>query len=433
MSRILTKILYYALGFLIPYCTTHDVFAQVGPNHGQQVKAGWTQFRGPNRDGSTLKLPEKLISSEGSISLVWEKALAQPGLAGAVATQKYVMVMDRNKSDTADIYRCFSSKDGTQLWSVIHPCKGHLDYSNAVRATPLIKNNRVYILNAFGTLSMVDLKTGDLLKQIELPEEYNVEQPPKWGYTASPLSYHDKLIVTPGSDDASMVALKLEDLATQWKSPGAQLSYASPVIHTEKKSIQIVHYDTKGIIARDADTGQTLWRHTRNRAPSALVSSPLFYKQHLISCGNDDGVSIYAYNAKSQLNTTAWATHHNLSPDAHTPVVCGDYLVGTWGACYVLKLKEKLAEYAVINDHAFSSYCSLITSDNKVLVTTQEGKLILMRITDRELKIYPRYDVTPREKEQSLFSHPAIVWPYIYVRTSKHIRCFKFPDLIPKP
>jgi hypothetical protein len=63
--------------------------------------AAWNQFRGPNRDGTTSWLPEKLPARA---EFTWQKELPADGVGGIAATSEAVIVGTRDALDGNDVF-----------------------------------------------------------------------------------------------------------------------------------------------------------------------------------------------------------------------------------------------------------------------------------------------------------------------------------------
>ena len=123
----------------------------------EKATSSWPGWRGPARDGRVRFLPDRLPREP---TFLWRKTLQRPGLGGIAATDKHVLIGDRDVSNSFDVFRCYSADDGSELWTVQYPAQGQLDYDNMPRATPLIYEGHAYLLGAFGDLSCVELETG---------------------------------------------------------------------------------------------------------------------------------------------------------------------------------------------------------------------------------------------------------------------------------
>ncbi len=102
----------------------------------------------------------------------------------------------RDLADEEDVFDAFDAETGERLWRHSYPAPGSLDYGNASRATPLIRDGVVYLFGALGHLSALDVTTGDLLWEKDLAQEYDPPELP-WGLAGTPLLVGDLLVVQP--------------------------------------------------------------------------------------------------------------------------------------------------------------------------------------------------------------------------------------------
>ncbi len=75
------------------------------------------------------------------------------------------------------------------------------------RCTPTADGNLVFALGSRGNLVCCDSASGQIIWQKNLPNDFGGEMMSGWGYSESPLVDGDRLICTPGGNDAIMVAL----------------------------------------------------------------------------------------------------------------------------------------------------------------------------------------------------------------------------------
>ena len=120
-----------------------------------QASAGgdWPDWRGPNRDGLVPQLPVRLPDKA---KIVWKKGAMPSCLAGLSVSGNRLILAERDFAEEHDVYRCLNTENGELLWRVEYPARGHLDYGQSPRATPVIHQDKVYLLGAFGELRCVN-------------------------------------------------------------------------------------------------------------------------------------------------------------------------------------------------------------------------------------------------------------------------------------
>ena len=97
---------------------------------GNSGASSWPQWRGPNRDGHVRQLPMTLPKAA---NIIWRQKLQRPGLGGIAATERFVLMGDRDLTNNLDDFRCYDAATGDMLWTVQYPAMGQLDYDNTPR------------------------------------------------------------------------------------------------------------------------------------------------------------------------------------------------------------------------------------------------------------------------------------------------------------
>ncbi len=366
-------------------------------------------------------LPESLPKIN---PIIWKKKLNHIGLAGLAASKKYVIVGDRDASNTQDTFHCFSAATGKKLWEHIYPAHGKLDYGNSPRATPLIYEEEVvYLLGAFGDLSCLDLETGAVYWQINLIQKFGAKLL-TWGYCSSPLIVNNHLIINPGAEHSSLVALDPLTGEVQWKSAGSPAGYSSFITGTWNGQKQIIGYDHKSIGGWDIETGKRLWKLLPPQKGDFNVPTPIQYQNSLVVSTENNGTRLYEFSNSGIIKDKPSASNEFLTPDTSSPVVIGDRVFGCWEDLFCLDLKNGLKEIWAGEDKSYFQYASLIGSKNgKLLIMTTKGELILIDAKSSDYNVLSRIKLFP--KGEDIHSHPAIVGNRLYARGKNSIICIE--------
>ena len=78
------------------------------------------------------------------------------------------------------------------------------------------------------------------------------------------------------------------------------------------------------------------------------------------------------------------------------------------------------------DEDALCDYCTTIAGNGHVLVTTQSGKLYLLKVDKRQFNCVAKLDLfddVPLE-DRDVWSHPALVGNRFYVRNMLAVYCF---------
>jgi len=363
-------------------------------------------------------LPERLPDR---LSVVWRRPVAGPGLGGIAATAGRVFVSGRDLADSADIFRALDAESGRELWTLRYPAAGKLDYGNSPRATPLVHGEHVFFFGAFGHLSCVDIKTGQQVWQIDVRDEFGVTETMPWGMCGSPLIARGRLIVNPGGKEASLVALDPATGEAVWESSGRPASYGSFIAAELGGREQLVGHDETTLGGWDTETGKRLWTVSPENLNDFNVPTPVIYRGQILVSTENNGTRLFRFGADGKIDKQPVAVCEELAPDTHTPVVIGDRLFGVWHDLYCLDLNHNLKILWRGVDKAFQSHASLIASDDRLLVCSSSGELILIDPRGDGLKLLGRLPAF--SDETGLLAHPAVAGKRLYLRGHDEVVC----------
>ncbi|MFN0051623.1 MAG: PQQ-binding-like beta-propeller repeat protein [Planctomycetales bacterium] len=352
---------------------------------------------------------------------MWRKPLTAPGLGGVAATDRWVIVADRERNDSIDAFRCFDAHSGAADWTVRYPAPGRLDYGNSSRATPLIDDGRVYLFGAQGHLQCVDLATGEVVWSKNLVDEFDVTAKLPWGLCGSPLLADGKLILNPGGDEGSVVALDPQSGETIWSAAGEPAGYGSLIAAQLGGRWQVVGHDATSLGGWDLADGKRLWTLVPENPNDFNVPTPVVYDGGLIVVTENNGLRQYRFDTQGTILPEPVAHRPDITPDVNSPIVIGDRLFIVFDALYCLDLKHNLATLWEGIDPAYQSTVSLIGSAERLLIANDVGELLLVDPAADEYHLMSRQPIFT--DESGLLSHPAIVGSRLYLRGNHELVC----------
>ena len=188
----------------------------------------WPQWQGPDRNA---------ISKETGLLKEWPKdgpplAWKTTGLGGgdsapAIAAGRVYGMANRGEDE---VVWALSEKDGKELWVTrLAPAfKQQVPQGKeGPSCTPTVDGERLYVEGVGGDVVCLQVKDGKIVWRRSLTRDFG-GRAPMWNYRESPLVDGDKLICTPGSDDAMLVALDKLTGKTTWQSKVPAASGGSP-------------------------------------------------------------------------------------------------------------------------------------------------------------------------------------------------------------
>ena len=396
---------------------------------------GWPTFRGANRTAVSQETGLLQEWPEDGPKLVWEAAGAGRGYSSlAIADGKIYTLGDglSTAEDKDEYLSCFSEADGKQLWKTKTGkawTSGQESWQSS-RSTPTIDGAMVYILTPHCDLVCCSTADGNELWRKNLKSDFGGSKADGWGYSESVLIDGDRLICTPGSSKATMVALDKKTGETIWKcaSEGDKgAGHASIVITTVGGNRVYVTTTGSGCLGVRADDGTRLWQYPIDRTtaviPTPIVRGDLVFfaagykrggallKQKAVGDGKVEVEEIYPI-------TPALANKHG------GIVLVGDYLYGDsddagvpWCADLMtgeIKWKER---------GSGKRSASFAAADGHLYIRFSDGTMVLAKANPEKYEEVGKFMIPDGGKRPS-WSHPVITGGNLYLREQDKILCY---------
>ncbi len=244
---------------------------------------------------------------------------------------------------------------------------------------------------------------------------------PMWGVCSTTLIADDKLIVNPGSKDASLVALDYRTGEVIWKCPGEPSAYSSFIVGTFGNVRQIVGYDSISVGGWDINTGKRLWKLIPPLDGDFNVPTPIDTNGKLLLTSENNGTRLYEFNDDGTIAPEPIAVNMDLTPDCHTPVAFNGLVFGcAGGKLFCLDIDDGLKQRWSGRDDGFYDYLTIIAGNSHVLITTIEGQLMLIEAVADEYTLNQKLVLF---EDNEIWSHPALIGNRIYIRNDKEICC----------
>lgn len=218
------------------------------------------QFRGPNRDGKYAETKLLKAWPEGGPALAWKAEGVGRGYS-SVSISKGTVYTAGMLEDNQGYLFAFDL-GGKLKWKSAYGPETQEKQAPGSRSTPTIDGDRAYILSGDGLAACLSTKDGKALWTVNAFEKFKGAAV-DWVYSESLLVDGDKVFVTPGGPDASVVALNKMTGETIWTSKGLSeaSAYCSPTIFTYGKQRVLVTLLKESINGLDVDSGTPLWSH----------------------------------------------------------------------------------------------------------------------------------------------------------------------------
>lgn len=183
----------------------------------------WPQWQGSDRTAHSKETGLLKEWGKEGPPLAWKiKGLGGGDSAPSIASGRIYGMSNRGEDE---IVWALSEQDGKEVWAVrIAPAhsQNFPQSKEGPSATPTVDGDRLYVMGLAGNVACLQAADGKVVWQRNLVTDFGGAIP-AWSYRESPLVDGDKLICTPGSEGAMLVALHKLTGQTLWKTrmPGS--------------------------------------------------------------------------------------------------------------------------------------------------------------------------------------------------------------------
>lgn len=399
----------------------------VAPQESVAGGGRWPQFRGPNRDGVSSETGLLKTWAEGGPPLVWKvQGIGTGHSAPSVADGRIYGMSYRGKDEHV---WALSESDGKAIWSVrIGPANFAVgpQAHDGPGCTPTVVGDRLYALGVSGDVVCLQASDGKLLWRKSLVGDFGGAVP-QWGYHESPLVDGDRVIVTPGGKDATLVALDRSSGATVWKAQvpdGDNTAYASAIVAEVGDRRQYIQFLARGVVGISATDGKFLWRYDGPANSWGInCSAPLFHDNAVFAASayNHGGglaeikpVSGGGFTATQVYFTPKMRSHHG------GMVLVNDHLYG-FDEMYLtcIEFKTGTVKWA---DRSVGKG-SVTYADGYLYARSERGPIALVEATPEQYIEKGRFD-QPDRTNKPAWAYPVVAGGRLYLRDQDTLLCY---------
>lgn len=228
MRETLTVCFFLGAGSLIPAMASGAAPGPAEKPEANREIAGsagehdWPQWRGQRRDG---------VSRETGLLQDWPKdgpplAWKVEGLGGGYSAPSVAAgrIFGTSLRGGDDVVWALSEEDGSTLWVTrIGPASRQRmpQGREGPGCTPTVDGELLYVLGLSGDLACLQVRDGKIVWQRSLTRDFG-GRVPTWSFRESPLVDGDRVIATPGGEDAVIVALEKRTGEEIWRSAAVE-------------------------------------------------------------------------------------------------------------------------------------------------------------------------------------------------------------------
>ena len=386
------------------------------PLNGDEGRAEWPQWRGPNRDGISSETGLLETWPEGGPKVLWRIPLGE-GFSGVSVSQGRLYTLFAQGDDAFAV--CLDASSGKELWRFRVGDKFVEGAGNGPRSTPTLDGDRVYVLGARGKLFALNSTSGKKVWERDFVNEFG-SKVPNWGFSTSPLVEGGLLLVEVGGEEGkSVAAFDKKSGKEVWTSHTDRAAYSSPIVVTFNKVRQILFLTSKALLSVSPKDGQIYWQYPWLTHDGINVATPIFVPPDKIFLSSSYGYGAALVKMKTSADTLSveevWRSkvmknHFNSS------VQRGDYLYGFDDAILrCIKAGNGEEQWGM---RGFGKG-SLLLVEGHLIVLGDAGQLALVEATPVGYTEKARAQVL----EGKCWTVPTLASGRLYVRNEKELVC----------
>jgi outer membrane protein assembly factor BamB len=376
----------------------------------------WPQWRGPNRDG--ISKETGLLSSwpAGGPKLVWKATGLSEGYSAIAVVGGRIYTQGQRGDE--QFVMAYDAATGKKVWETKAGRSFRERRGHGPRGTPTVEGDRLYALSADGTLVCLETATGKKIWEQNIVEKFRGEVP-HWGISESPLIDGEKLIVTPGGSDASIVALNKTDGKLIWKSPGDRAAYSSPILVNSGGVRQYVTLTSNAAVGVSASTGEQLWRYTQVANNVANVATPLFANDHIfVSSDYGTGCALLRLAPKTGKASEVYFNREMKNHHASS-ILIGKHLYGF--SSQILTAMDMMTGNVAWRDRSVGKG-NMTYADGHFYVMSERGDVALVEANPEAYKEKGSFSIP--QGNFNTWTPPVVANGRLYLREQDNLYCY---------
>ncbi|MEQ2006804.1 MAG: PQQ-binding-like beta-propeller repeat protein [Limisphaerales bacterium] len=403
--------------------------------------ADWTQYRGPNHNGSTA---EKIATKwpAGGPKTLWKVPVVDGFSSFSVAGGKAFTIVGRELDGSAqEVCVALNADTGKELWAVPVATMRYIKRGNyggtgeagapgnqggdGPRSTPSVDGGFVYVLGAQLRLVCIEAASGKVVWSKDLMAEHGGKLP-SWDNAASPVIDGDLVYAAGGGAGQALLAFNKRTGAVAWKSQTEDITHSTPVVATILGQRQVIFFCKSGLVSVDAKSGALLWKQQFDFAVSTAMTPIVAGDIVYCSAGYGMGAGAYRIGKEGSAfsSTQLWRKKANDSVMNHwsTPVLKDGHLYGIFGfkkyGTAPLSCVELITGDVKWAQPGFGPG-NVILAGGQILALTDTGEVVLAEATTAGYKELSRAKAVVGK----CWSTPAVSNGRVFVRSTKEAVC----------
>jgi outer membrane protein assembly factor BamB len=423
---------------LLPIAVLALALSAPAPKADTSAAGGdWPQWRGANRDGvSTESGLLKTWPKEGP-KLLWTFDTAGIGYSSfsVVGDTLFTMGADHKDSGDKEYVVAIDINTGREKWrSTIGKYYAN-GFGGGPRSTPTVDGDRVFALGANGDLVCLTASEGSRVWSKNLIKDF-AGGLPGWGYSESVLIDGDNAIVTPGGNKGAILAVNKKTGDQAWRCEELKdvAGYSSAIVAEVGGIRHYIQQTMQHVCGVRASDGKLLWKRADIKYATAVIPTPIFYKDHVfVTSGYGAGCALERLS-KDGDGIKAEKVYANKSIENHHGGVIrvGEYVYGHsdrggWVGLEFMK-SDKVDGPEPASKFKFDKGATVFADGALYCYSESKGELVKVTPSPDLWKEDGRLSLPKQEERKSnqghIWPHPVVAHGKLFLRDQNFIFCY---------
>jgi outer membrane protein assembly factor BamB len=380
--------------------------------NAQNSSLDYTQWRGPNRDGSAASFTQPQTWPD-KLTMRWKVDVGE-GYATPIVVGNRVYTHTRQGG--SEVMSALDSASGKVIWQTSYPAPYKMNpatknHGQGPKSTPLFFNGKLYTLGISGIVSAFDAASGKLLWQKPAPPV-----DPMYGTAMSPIAERGLVIFhVGGQNQGALTAFDANTGDVRWSWSGDGPAYASPIAVDLGGTRQIISVTQENVVGVSPSNGELLWKRPYVSKFTANSITPILYGDTIIVSEQEKGIEAFRVTRKNNQWSTenVWESR-DVSMALSNGVLIGDTLFGlsvrNRGQYFALDAKSGKALW--LGEGREADNTAVVKSGNLLFLLNDDGELVVARSSATGIEPVKRYTVA----ESATWAQPTVSGNRIFVK-----------------
>ena len=394
----------------------------------EEQPVSWPQWRGADHSNASRESALLREWPPGGPPLLWSATGLGEGIHSvSVAGGKLFTVGSHQGSEFAI---ALSVRSGDRVWATrLGPAMGeHPLMRWLTQRTPTVDGGRVFLLSANGEMICLSAADGGELWRKGYRTDFGAHRPVA-GYGDHLLVDDEKLICTPATTNAALVALNKATGETIWRTvlDGAfAAGYAATVVSEVCGVRQYVASFGFGLVGVRAADGKLLWRFERPQTHLASAYTPIVYEDSICSPNGYGGGIVgiqLTKHAGTFLARQTYQRYPRLDAFQDSSARVGDHLYLVEGGT-PLCVDLKSGTYVWREDLKRAAQRTALTyAEGRLYLRRATGMIELVEVNPEGTTVKGSFPIPGQEQSVGV-TFPVVAGGRLYLRDDDRLHCY---------